>query len=247
VTSFRIIDTVQGALSGALPERLGASGDGGSTSFRMGGTLADGDRFIAWDTMQGSTGGQQGADGIDGCAAFAANLANVPVEVIESEFPVRIRRYGFEPDTGGGGEFRGGLAVTREWELLGERATVTIRADRERCPSWGIDGGEAGTGSRTTLVSGGEVVRLPAKVTREIRNGDVVRHTTAGAGGAGHPHRRPVDKVVRDWREGRISAAAARDTYGVVLRAEHLEEVSSTADVVDDAATRSARSQGGRS
>lgn len=229
VTSFRIIDTVQGALSGALPERLGASGDGGSTSFRMGGALEDGTRFIAWDTMQGSTGGQGNADGIDGCAAFAANLANVPVEVLESEFPVRINRYEFAPDTGGGGEFRGGLAVTREWELLGPQATFTIRADRERCPSWGVSGGGDGTGSRTYLLTSEGESRLPAKVTMTIERGTVIRHTTAGAGGFGNPHDRPAAFVLRDCREGKVSLAAAQEIYGVVIADDAVDELATGA------------------
>jgi len=69
VTSFRIIDTVQGALSGALPERLGASGDGGSTSFRMAARCPTA-RGSSPGHHASSTGGQQGADGIDGCAAL---------------------------------------------------------------------------------------------------------------------------------------------------------------------------------
>ena len=119
LTGFRALDAVLGALAQAVPDRVRGRGEGGATMIAIGGTHADGEAFVFVDFMCGGWGARPDRDGIDGISALAANLANVPVEEIELDQPVRVRRYGFLPDTGGPGRWRGCLSVVREFEFLG--------------------------------------------------------------------------------------------------------------------------------
>ena len=80
------------------------------------------------------------------------NFSNNPVEIIESEQPLLIERYGYVPDTGGAGEFRGGLAVVRDYrfELApGADAQFLMRTDRRRFVPYGLAGGRPGRPRRT--------------------------------------------------------------------------------------------------
>ena len=92
--------------------------------------------------LVGSWGARSSLDGLEGVSNPLANLGNQPVELIEADLPLRIERYGVVPDSGGAGRQRGGLAYVREYELLADRATLTIRTDRRDHPPYGLDGGE---------------------------------------------------------------------------------------------------------
>jgi N-methylhydantoinase B len=220
VTGFRLVDAVLGALSQAVPDKVPAAGEGGPSSFRIGGTDESGKRFIVWDSMTGTWGGRPDRDGIDGCANFSGNIANVPIEVIEAEFPVRVLRYGLRKDTGGPGKFRGGMGIEREWELLAPEGMVTMRADRAKFEPWGMLGGKPGKVSRNTLNAHTENRELPSKLILPIRRGDRFRHQQASGGGYGDPLEREVNKVLEDWRDDRISITHAAEEYGTVIDAK---------------------------
>src|SRR4029434_10321504 len=88
--------------------------------------------------------------GHEGAAATATDLSNLhitPIEILESEFPCRITRFELLPDSGGAGQWRGGLSLLREYEVL-ENATVIRRFDKARFPPRGLAGGTAGAGGR---------------------------------------------------------------------------------------------------
>jgi N-methylhydantoinase B len=217
VTGFRLIDAAFGALAQAIPGKIPAAGEGGASSFRIGGTDADGRPFIIWDSVTGTWGARPDRDGVDGCAHFAGNLANVPIELLEAEFPVRILRYGLRQDSGGAGQFRGGMGLEREWELLGPDAVVTMRADRGKFEPWGMQGGKPGSYARNILNPHTENRTLPSKLTGPLRHRDRFLHQQASGGGFGDPLDRDVEHVLADWRDERISLAHASDAYGTVI------------------------------
>src|SRR5258705_1509403 len=83
-----------------------------------------------------------GHDGATATATHLSNLHTTPIEILESEFPCRITRFDLVPDSGGAGQWRGGLAMRREYELL-EDATVIRRFNKTRFPPNGVAGGPA--------------------------------------------------------------------------------------------------------
>lgn len=213
VIGYRVIETVFGALAEAMPDVVPAAGDGGVTGVRLGGFRADGTRFQCNDLVCGAWGARPGMDGIDGAANMAANVANRPVEDVEREDPVRVHAYGFVPNSGGAGRWRGGLAIRRVIEVLADEAVLQLRSHRDRTPPYGLSGGRPGSTSKTWLTRDGVRERLAAKVTTTVRAGDVIEHVTASGGGIGDPSERSEHALVRDVREGKVTVEHARMAY----------------------------------
>lgn len=219
ITGFRMIDCVLGALAQALPDRLGADGSGGSTIPSIAG-MHQGQPFIFVETLMGVSGAARCHDGQEGVAHLGANQSNVPIEIIEAENPLRIERYCFVPDTGGPGEWRGGLAIAREYRLLTDRATLTVRSDKRRFPPLGRSGGQAGAPSNNEVNPGtSRAKQLPVLTTSPhvLREGDLFRHTMAGGGGYGDPLKRNPASVAYDVLLGKVSVRQAREVYGVAI------------------------------
>jgi N-methylhydantoinase B len=202
-----------GALAQVAPEQVPACESGGDTGISLGGYTADRRAFVFLEFLVCSWGGRPFADGIDGVASMVVNFSNYPVEVIEREYPLRIEEYGFLPDSGGPGEFRGGLALVRRYRFLEQSGTFQIRADRSRFADYGLAGGRPGSLSRN--VFNDQV--LPPKTTLEVRYGDALRHELAGAGGWGDPFERDPRAVLEDVLDEKITPGHARTEYGVAF------------------------------
>ncbi|MBM3531015.1 MAG: hydantoinase B/oxoprolinase family protein [Alphaproteobacteria bacterium] len=218
ISGFRLIDAMFGALAQAIPQRVRAAGEGGTTSYSFGCYDAEGRFSLFREAIMGAWGGGHRREGIDGIANGAANISNAPVEMVENQAPIRVERYEFVPDSGGPGEYRGGLSVLRQLRFLGARATLQLRADRHHHRPYGLAGGADGTPSHNLLDDGtGEWRPLPTKFTRPLAGGQAIRHKTAGAGGYGDPRRRDPARVLADVRDGKVTPDAARRDYGVVV------------------------------
>jgi len=141
------------------------------------------------------------------------NTLNTPIEVIEIEYPVLFKAYEFRPNTGGPGEHRGGLGITRAFTVL-EEVTVTVFSERYRLRPWGLRGGKPGTPSRHYVVrASGEKIELGAKNTIRLRPGDTVYINTPGGGGYGDPCKRSEQLLLRDIEDGKVTLDHARREY----------------------------------
>jgi N-methylhydantoinase B len=227
LTGFRVSDAVFGALAKALPERIMGASDGGLTLVGVAGRRERGEPFTVLELVSGAWGGRSDRDGVEGVPNLGANISNIPVEMLEAAYPVRIEQYGFLPDTGGAGKFRGGLSLVRDYRML-QDGVLTVRADRQKIMPYGVAGGQPGTPSTNVLNPEGDAEKLPSKFGRRVRQGELFRHVTAGAGGWGNRLERDPAAVARDVRNGKLSAEYALREYSVVLTAD-LE--------VDEAAT----------
>ena len=210
-----MIDAIVGALAEAVPDRVRAPGEGGTTSYSISGYDAQGRFNMYREAVMGNWGGGFGREGLDGVANPAANIGNAPCEVVEQQAPLRVERYELVADSGGAGRWRGGLAVLRQLRYLGERATLQLRSDRRHHRPFGIHGGGPGAPSTNQLFDGEETVELPTKFVRPFLGGQAVRHVTAGAGGYGDPLARDPGLVLADVRNGKVSHRAAEEVYGV--------------------------------
>ena len=215
VTGFRVIDALFGALAEAVPERVRAAGEGGTTSYSIAGQDAQGHYRMFREAIMGNWGGGFGHDGLDGAANPACNIGNAPIEVVESQAPITVERYQLVPDSGGPGRWRGGLAVLRQLRYRGASATLQLRSDRREHPPFGIRGGRLGAPSQNLLVENGHLEPLPTKFVRPLRGGQALLHLTAGAGGYGDPFTREPARVLADVRNGKVTTEAAARDYGV--------------------------------
>jgi N-methylhydantoinase B len=224
ITGFRIMDTVMHALAGAAPDRVPADGEGGNTILSMGGYHEDFEPFVYVDLIAGARGGSPWADGVAGIPHPGSNIANTPVEIAETELPIRIEEYGFALDSGGPGQFRGAPGQVRTVRLLARDAILQMRSDKRRFLPYGLHGGQQGTPSMTVLNPGRDDERiLPTMGMTPIRQGDLVRHTLAGGGGWGDPFQRDPEKVREDVRNGLFTVDYVAREYGVAIDPDTLE------------------------
>src|SRR5207302_8226989 len=146
------------------------------------------------------------------------NAQNTSCELIEATYPIRVEHYGFVPDTGGAGQYRGGLAVRRDVRFLGRRAVLQIRSDRAVVRPWGLAGGQPGTTSRNFLFTGdGQSRALPSKIVTEIDSGAMWRHITASGGGWGDPAKRAPAAIAQDLQEKKITEKSVQKENAALL------------------------------
>jgi N-methylhydantoinase B len=213
-----MVDCVFGALAQAVPDKVAADGAGGSTLPSFGG-FDGGKRFVFSECVMGTWGATSGHDGQEGVPHMASNQANVPIEMIEADYPIRIEHYGFVPDTGGPGRFRGGLSLAREYRSLADDIYFGVRSDKSVHPPHGLSNGLAGAPAMNRIRRGNEERALAPMPTKPItlRAGDVYRHAMAGGGGFGNPFERTPEKVRADVLDGKVTPDHARTAYGVAL------------------------------
>lgn len=234
---------IVGAFTRALPDKLPASPGNGLSLVNVRTTTRGGRTIMASiGPVGGGAGGGPYEDGAEGSGANMSFLKNTPVEISESEIPIRIHKYGLVPDSGGAGLHRGGSALLMEFQLFAPQSMVTARnRDRSMISAWGVEGGQPGAQSTFTRNPYG-----PAP--EELRNADIVplqpgdtlRLIGPGAGGYGPAHERPVEKVVEDVRCGFVSPTKARDSYGVALNNDGFVDEAETTKLrkaMADAAT----------
>ncbi|WP_264554794.1 hydantoinase B/oxoprolinase family protein [Halocatena marina] len=224
-TSQRITDVVLGALADAATERVLAGCQGTMNNVTFGGTdPRDDSPYAFYETQGGGFGGRAGIDGMDGVHVHMSNTMNTPVEVLETVYPLRVMRYELRNNSGGAGEFRGGLGLRRDIGVRKHSAAFSLLADRHRHEPYGLAGGsEGGSGvaylfenglDEGTSTSNSDRERLPGKVVRELTPGSVVSIRTPGAGGYGEPEERDPEAIARDIKLGKVSTEAARKRYG---------------------------------
>ena len=181
------------------------------------GTDREGRPYLMREVLGGGSGGRCYADGED-TIHVVPDSRNLPTEFTEARFPFLVESLSLAVDSGGAGEFRGGLGYEKQIRMLRDAHFMSI-ADRSILACWGVRGGRAGRPFQVTIDPGGPREReVDALADAEpVRAGEVIRVRTTGGGGWGDPLRRDPALVVRDvvWRK--VSPEAALRDYGVVL------------------------------
>lgn len=223
-TCQRLADLLLGVIGKIAPERVTACGHG-TTSINIHGYDPIRRRnFICIDGCAGGMGGREDHDGMDAVQINTNNIPNLPAEILESEYPLLIERYVLVPDSGGAGEFRGGLAARKDFRMLADTGFIA-HADRHRFKPWPMEGGLPGTlGHHLRNPGTGRQAPLPSKGGPiPFTAGEVLSCQTAGAGGFGDPARRSAAQLAADLADGKVTEAAARRDYPPALVAEALE------------------------
>jgi len=211
---LKLCDVILEAMDPLLPGRAIAhsGGSGGSIIVAWKGDTKP-KRGNQYEIFGSAYGAGVGSDGASGASVMLANLFAAPVEIIESEFPCRIREYSLNTDSGGAGEFRGGLNFVREYEML-ESAEIVYRADRSIELPAGIQGGMPGGPSRFIVNPGTpDEQQMPSSARMTLTAGTSFRVNGPGGGGYGDPKKRDVEALANDVAEGYVSEAAADKFY----------------------------------
>ena len=215
----RAYDAIKTALAPAIPDQVTAPGFDTTSSLTLAvlrdegrGTRDEGvenpsshtyDMFV--DICGGGLGAGMGYDGADATDNPVSNCSNTPVEALEVDHRFcRIIAYELLPDSGGVGQWRGGLGFRRVYEILEDGVVFSSYSDRFETTADGLFGGGSGANGSYTLHRDGEATVLPMSLNIELRRGDVLECRFGGGGGYGDPAGRAPDLVERDLREGKV-------------------------------------------
>jgi N-methylhydantoinase B len=163
---------------------------------------SDGEPFVINAFYAGGAGGRPGKDGLD-CTAFPSGVRSTPVEITENSAPLLIWRKEYRPDSGGEGEFRGGVGQVMEFAHAdGEAFAVSKMFDRIKHPPRGRRGGANGAPARVYIKDGPDLRGMGRET---IPAGESMVLETAGGGGRGKPGDRDEEKIALDRRKGLVS------------------------------------------
>jgi N-methylhydantoinase B len=213
--NLRLVDVILDAMSKFTPTRaIAGSGSSGSLLISWQGGGRPGHSTMQYEIMGSAYGGGYGHDGCSMTATHLSNLHITPIEILESEYPCRVTEMSVIPDSGGAGEFRGGVIFRRRYELL-QDATVVRRYERAKFPASGVEGGKNGQASKFVKVNdNGSETALEAAGKYEMTAGEGFYMEKAGGGGFGDPAKRDPESIKRDIAEGYITPEGAKRDYG---------------------------------
>lgn len=202
-TCQRVVDLIHGALAQVVPERLMAAANGScAVATFLGASPGDGRLWVYLETIGGGSGARAGKDGLSGVHVHMTNTSNLPVEALETEYPLTLLRYELVNGSGGAGRFRGGMGLRRVYRAEAE-CRLRLDGSRLRSAPWGLQGGQAG-GMGSFHFSPG--VTPFDHGNGMLRKGDIVEIITPGAGGYGPPEQRDPTALRRDIAEARIGS-----------------------------------------
>lgn len=239
---YTAMDLVNECLSNAVPDRCPAGGHMlcGLYFYRV--DPSRGEPFILFDDFRGGGGALPRDDGADATIFWDGGDAPlIPVEVIESRFPIRIERHELHGEEYGPGKYRGGLGVIRDYRILTDNVLLQTFNEQTLFPSHGLFGGCDGGITQVVARPGtDEEEVLPARISfyGPLHSGDVVRGYAAGGAGYGDPLERDPERVRYEVLNELLSPDKARELYGVIIATD-----SNGDPIVDSEATEAYRSE----
>ena len=231
VIGHMLPDTVYDALDKLLPSTVPAAGAGCLCNFQvslrprtdldMNEADTESEEYLAFNRAvrsevltfnSGGSGARPTLDGMN-ATAFPSGVMTMPVEATENTGPVIIWRKELRPDSGGAGEYRGGLGQYMEvGAVAGHEFDFSAMFDRVHHPALGRQGG--GDGAATTIARD-DGTPMQGKGKQFVPHGHKVMLAFPGGAGYGKPEDRDPQMVQRDLARGYISADVAKAVYGL--------------------------------
>ncbi|OGL18275.1 MAG: hypothetical protein A3F92_04030 [Candidatus Rokubacteria bacterium RIFCSPLOWO2_12_FULL_71_22] len=227
---YCVESAVMGALAQALDGEVTGDLKGGGNHCYIGGRdPRTGETFIFYEYPAGGTGAFHGGDGSNTVRAWTESDMTTlqPIEAVEQLYPVRIERTALREDSGGPGQWRGGLGLVREVRVHAPATQLSVLAEKAVLPPFGVCGGASGAPNRFYVRRDGQAVEpssLPGKVGGfPLVSADVVLMESSGGGGFGDPLARDPALVAADVAEGYVTPGAAERIYGVAWRGDAID------------------------
>lgn len=219
-TILRLIDVVFQAVARIAPGPAMACAYGTINALSLAGHRSNGQRWVMFSFFGGGHGAHGSGDGLNHGNAPISTATIPPLEILEAAYPVRFTKWALRPDSGGPGQYRGGLGAIYEIALLEKEADVFLFGERGKFPPRGVVGGGRAASNRFFYEqSDGEHVppMISKMVGIRIAEGQKVRLETPGGGGYGDPAFRDSQSVARDVRLGFVSPERAASDYKVAI------------------------------
>ena len=232
-------DAIMRALGPVIPDRVTAEWNELLCSLTTGLDPRKNEPFvdICFMGLKGGSGAIKGTDGYDhiGMIDASGGVLDQDYEMFELQTPHLILQHEYLPDSGGPGQWRGGLGVVTRFKLGGEKLKLVTFGEGDVEPPLGAQGGKPGTLNKIELnYPDGRAYRTTTKdLVEDVSAGTIYYQEAGGGGGYGDPKKRPIDQVQKEVRNGIISIKSSREDYGVVIDPDTL--------AVDTEATKALR------
>ena len=227
-------DLIWKALAPVVPHRLNAGHLLSVCSVVLSGQHQDtNEPFLIVEPSVGGWGASEGQDGARGQFCIGdGETYNVPVEVAETRYGVMVDEYSLHTDGAGAGEYIGGSGVIRSYKALSDNQMVSVTFGRNKFVPWGMKDGQDGSANEVYIEKANGEADGPFGIYPRypLNKGDVVKLVTATGGGYGDPFKRPADQVVQDVKNGYITAAQAKESFGVIVNEKTYEVEGLTED-----------------
>ena len=205
VIGHLVPDLVLGALAKALPGKVLAEGAAALWNIHMSVRPVAGQSGRRAEILMFNSGGMGARPGLDGLSAtaFPSGVMTMPIEATEHTGPIIVWRKELRPDSGGAGEFRGGLGQLIEIEpAAGHEFDFSAMFDRVNHPAKGRDGGGPGAPGRVALDDG---TLLKPKGWQHVPAGRRLVLHLPGGGGYGDPAQRSAEAQAQDALRGYVT------------------------------------------
>lgn len=207
VIGHLVPDLVLGALAQALPGQVLAEGAASLWNIHMSVRPAAGQSGRRAEILMFNSGGMGARPALDGLSAtaFPSGVMTMPIEATEQTGPIIVWRKELRPDSGGDGEYRGGLGQIIEIAPMeGHEFDFSAMFDRVNHPARGRDGGQDGAAGIVALDDG---TQLRPKGWQHVPAGRRLVLHLPGGGGFGDPAKRDAKTRTDDIAKGYVTKA----------------------------------------
>lgn len=213
-----VIDLIWKILAPYMPEKLPAGHMRSICATFISGIHPDTNQFyIQAEPLAGGWGASKTFDGNRGQLSCGSGESyNIPIEIREMRYGIKVNQYAFHNEGGGYGEYIGGNGQYIDYEILSDGASLTGAFLGAKVKTWGIDGGQDGSYNYFQVMrKDGKIEKHSLGTNIKLEKGDIVRCVTATGGGYGDPKKRPKDKVIMDIKNDYITKSEAKKHYNV--------------------------------
>ena len=211
---LQVIEVIYRILSEKLPEAFPASSGGClAAAVWWGKREKDGEPWADGAPHPVGQGGFYNGDGVTSMQHNSAGTRISPTEIWESKNPWLINKIELAKDSCGAGEFRGGLGLDLEFEMI-EETFITTVVERTKNPPWGIKDGKAGRANNVQVIKkNGDKFFMPKKSGYKLDKGDKIIFLTGGGGGYGNPEFRKIEKIEYDLKQEYLSKKYVEENF----------------------------------
>lgn len=200
ITGNMLHAVVFGALAKAIPDKVQADCGSACWCIVLNGEH-HGKEFVEYFFLNGGYGARPGMDG-EHTLSFPTNVANVPIEVLETDIGVLVTEKSLVANSAGAGAYRGGLGQRFGFKNIGEKPlNISLLTEKTQTSARGILGGGDGSMGALEIIPKRD---FPPKGLDKLYPGEELILTLPGGGGYGDPEKRDKMLIEEDKAMGYI-------------------------------------------